>query len=124
MNVGTYIHARVFHSTTAATKLATQNPEKYSKYAAHLISAKNTSNEKALNKAQEAFEVVKLTKSEFAEIKNIRRGSGGSSSGAVKGAAKLLEKLANHTSYKQEVNELIQKQGKYDSLSKKILKAL
>ena len=124
MNVGTYIHAKLFNSTTAATKLATQNPEKYLDFASQLISAKNTSIEKALSKAQGAFEAVKLTTSEFTEVRNICRGSGGGSQGAVKGAANLLEKYANHMSYEKEISDLLQKQVKYDSLSSKIFKVL
>jgi len=124
MNVGTYIHARVFHSTTAATKLAMQNPQKYSDFAAQLIAVKNTNNEKALAKASTAFEAVKLTRSEFTEVHNIRHGSRGGSEGAVKGAANLLEKYANHMSYEKEISDLQQKQVKYDSLSSKIFKVL
>lgn len=123
MNVFTQIHARVFHSTTAATELAKQNPKKNLEFASHLITAKNTSNDKALGKALDAFEPVRMNISDAKEIHKIARGIHGDSPAATKGPAQLLKTYVNHKNALEEVNVLKQKKNKYDSLSTEVIKA-
>jgi len=124
MNVGTYIHAKLFNSTTAATKLATQDPQKYSEFAAQLIAVKNTNNEKALAKASAAFEAVMMSPSDLAKVSDICHDSVGSSAGAVKGAARLLEAYTNHRNALNESFRLTKKEVKYQLLATNILSAM
>lgn len=123
MNVGTYIHAKLFNSTTAAAELAIQNPKKYSEFASKLISAKNTSNQKALLETRDAFKRIKLGDTDLSEVDSIRRGSFGSSRGADRGAASLLERYMNHVSLGSEVDRLQHKHERYDVLAKQVLQA-
>ncbi len=123
MNVGTYIHAKLFNSTTAAAELAIQNPQKYFDFASQLIVAKNTSNERALSKAQAAFENVKLSETDWRELLSISSGSIGNTPAAIKGAAQLLGDYTTHKIAKEEVTGLKHKKDKYSSLATNLIKS-
>jgi hypothetical protein len=112
MNVGTYIHAKLFNSTTAAAELAERKP-KYSQFASNLIRTKNESNKLALSDANKVHEDVKLNRNEWREILDIRRGSNGSSAGASKGVAHLAGRYTDHINSFNEKCRLQQKEFKY-----------
>jgi len=123
MNVGTYIHAKLFNSTTAATELAKQDPKKNFAFASHLITAKNTSNDEALSKALAAFDLVRIPKGDLKQIISIARDTQDDSPPATKGPAQLLKTYVNHKDAMDEVKVLKQKKNKYDSLSTEVIKA-
>lgn len=124
MNVGTYIHAKLFNSTTAAAELAIQNPQKYFDFASQLITAKNTSNEKALIKASFAFDEARLSRNDLRELIDICHGSRGATPAATKGATQLLGAYMTYKSAMEEVTGLQHKKDKYSSLSISLIKSV
>jgi hypothetical protein len=112
----------VCRSSTAAVELATKDPKNLP-LAAKLLEAKNTSNNRTLEKAQAEFDRFKLTPGELIDVKRIAREGSGSSAGAVKAAADLLDRFQDHAQCELRVKQLQQKQGKYASLADKLVKA-
>jgi len=120
MTLITGFRAYVFNSSTAAVKLAIENPQKYFSFAEKLLVAKNQSNQRAMNKAQAAFNSVKLSVSEQIEA---RRGAPGLSAGAAKSAAELADRFRDHLAAKSVINGLHNKQIRYEGLANELARA-
>lgn len=117
MTLITGFHAYVFNSSTAAVKLAIENPQKYFPFAERLLVAKNQSNQRAMNKAQAAFNSVKLSESEQTEA---RRGAPGLSAGAAKSAAELADRFRDHLAAESVIIGLHNKQIRYEGLANEL----
>lgn len=120
MSLITGFRAFVCRSSAAAVELATTNPQKHFAFAEKLLLAKNTSNAIWLNEVKASFEGYKLNQGELATVKTILRGSMGSSPGADRGAADLLNRYQDHVQGKRLITALEQKQEKYDGLAQKL----
>lgn len=120
MNIGIRFHAYICHSATAAVKLAQINPAKYFPFAEKLILTRNSHIESSLSRANAEFKRCQLGTSELWEVRNIQKGSLGSSAGASRSASSLMDRYQDHRECQNEVNRLNAKQGKYSGLAESL----